>query len=578
MSILAVQHFIIEGCRTGFPTLKIAGDDGTIKAIHSAYDPVAEAKTLVDAFKGDGQGIIVVLGLGLGYHVNELMERFPDARIVVVEAVPEIYEIAKDHGFLAGLNGKIRFIVGSTPDDVLNEIGRCQLDSGMPPVSVFPLSSALSIFPDYYGPVMKALQGIERSALRDHMRYPKFTTEKLRVLVLESGYFLNRELRVALKRLGHDVRVIKHAKGDACSEVIGSVMRTIVDFKPDFLLFINHMGFDEEGVLASVLASIELPAASWFVDSPYLIVSPFRKNVSPYVSLFLWDRTYIDVMKEIGFEHVDYLPLGTDESVFRPVHLSRKMRERFSCQAGFVGNSMTEKVTERLKEVPRDAHGIAERLADRLFVQKATYIQAVEALPEEEREIVEGLSIIERRDLEAAVLWKATLMYRLSCVRELREFHPWICGDRGWLDLLGDEKDAFKILPQLGYYEELPLFYNACQVNFNATSLQMQSAVNQRVFDVPACGAFLLTDHQEAIEEFFDVGKEVITYREKDEIADLVRFYLNHTEERRAIAQKGRERVLKEHTYQHRLAEIIERMRERYGPQSAGTVRLNVTL
>ena len=549
--------------KKGDLSMRIKLYDNTQRSLHSLYDPVAEAKTLVNAFKGDGQGIIVVFGLGLGYHVNELLKRFPGARIVVVEAVPEIYEIAKDHGFLAGLNGKIRFIVGSTPDDVLNEIGRCQLDSGMPPVSVFPLSSALSIFPDYYGPVMKALQGIERSALRDHMRYPKFTTEKLRVLVLESGYFLNRELRVALKRLGHDVRVIKHAKGDACSEVIGSVMRTIVDFKPDFLLFINHMGFDEEGVLASVLASIELPAASWFVDSPYLIVSPFRKNVSPYVSLFLWDRTYIDVMKEIGFEHVDYLPLGTDESVFRPVHLSRKMRERFSCQAGFVGNSMTEKVTERLKEVPREAHGIAERLADRLFVQKATYIQAVDALPEEEREIVEGLSIIERRDLEAAVLWKATLMYRLSCVRELREFHPWICGDRGWLDLLGDEKDAFKILPQLGYYEELPLFYNACQVNFNATSLQMQSAVNQRVFDVPACGGFLLTDHQEAIEYLFDVGKEIMTYKERGEIQDLVRFYINHPAERRG-SQRGRERVLGEHTYRHRIESMIGTMRGRY--------------
>ena len=84
----------------------------------------------------------------------------------------------------------------------------------------------------------------------------------------------------------------------------------------------------------------------------------------------------------------------------------------------------------------------------------------------------------------------------------------------------------FRLGPQLNYYKELPFFYNACTVNFNATSIQMGKAVNQRVFDVPACGAFLLTDHQESVEGLFEVGKEVVTYKDRGEIADLARFYL----------------------------------------------------
>ena len=54
--------------------------------------------------------------------------------------------------------------------------------------------------------------------------------------------------------------------------------------------------------------------------------------------------------------------------------------------------------------------------------------------------------------------------------------------------------DKVDIYEPLNYYKDLPLLYNACKINFNATSLQMKEAVNQRVFDVPACGAFLLTD------------------------------------------------------------------------------------
>ena len=123
----------------------------------------------------------------------------------------------------------------------------------------------------------------------------------------------------------------------------------------------------------------------------------------------------------------------------------------------------------------------------------------------------------------------------------------------------------FRLGPQLNYYKELPSFYNACAVNFNATSIQMGKAVNQRVFDVPACGAFLLTDHQESIEGLFEVGKEVVTYKDQGEIAELVRFYLGNDRAREAVAKNGRVRVLGEHTYRHRVDEIIRGVRRIFG-------------
>ena len=92
----------------------------------------------------------------------------------------------------------------------------------------------------------------------------------------------------------------------------------------------------------------------------------------------------------------------------------------------------------------------------------------------------------------------------------------------------------------------------------------MKEAVNQRVFDVPACGAFILTDYQKGLDELFDVGKEMIVYRDKDEIPVLVKYYLDNPEKREAVAKKGAERVLKEHTYKHRLDVIIRAMKVRY--------------
>jgi spore maturation protein CgeB len=134
-------------------------------------------------------------------------------------------------------------------------------------------------------------------------------------------------------------------------------------------------------------------------------------------------------------------------------------------------------------------------------------------------------------------------------------------GDKGWNRILGGRHN---IKPPLNYYRELPVFYNTCRINFNATHLQMKEAVNQRVFDVPACGAFMLTDYQKSIDELFDAGKEIVIFREREEIPGLVKYYLNNPEKREAVSRKGMERVLKQHTYKHRIAALIDAMKEKY--------------
>jgi spore maturation protein CgeB len=150
----------------------------------------------------------------------------------------------------------------------------------------------------------------------------------------------------------------------------------------------------------------------------------------------------------------------------------------------------------------------------------------------------------------------------LSCVRKLAGFRNRIHGDEGWTQLLGN---GYQVHPRLGYYSEAPRFYNACRINLNATNLQMGSSVNQRVFDVPACGAFILTDYQDSLPGLFEPEQECVFYSEPEEIPDLIRFYLKNPSVARAVTLKARSRVLEEHTYAHRLARIIAHMRQRYG-------------
>jgi len=561
MSAIAEKIQLIETKQGDF-TLKVCQDNGVSKTIHSLYDPEAEASSLVDNFKFDGKGILVVLGLGLGYHVAELAKKYRSAHIIVVESEQEIFNLAREHG--PALPDHIEIITAQMSSDVLRTISRRQLQRGLAPIAVFPLSSAVSVFPDYYRPLLESLRKTASVRIWDRLRYPKFRSEKIICLLIDSGYFLVQEVEKALQSLNHGVVRISVRKESDNDDLISELMQTIVENRPDFILTLNHLGFDEAGELASFLKSIEMPAASWYVDSPKLIVRAFEKNISPYVSLFLWDRSYLADMRDMGFESLIHLPLATDENMFRPYEAKKhkKKIDRYRCNVGFVGNSMTEPVQEWVDKNRQLLHPVIEKVAEAMSSRGRTFEEAIKILPNPDKQDLQSLSKKEMAQFEAAVLWKATLLYRLSCIQRLEEFGLTIHGDRGWNDLISSRRVTLNA--PLNYYKALPLFYNACAINFNATSLQMREAVNQRVFDVPACGAFLLTDQKESLNDLFDVGNEIITYSDKDEIPEVADFYLRHPDKRQVIAQKGRERVLRDHTYRKRLAAMIAAMKKRY--------------
>lgn len=548
--------------RSGAYTLRLSGEDGAEKTVHSLYDPAAEARSLADAFPYDGRGVLVVLGLGLGYHIAELAERFPDAEIIVIEESAVIYDLFLKHGKL--IDGNINYFIGLSAADALKEITRIQMTGGISPLSVFQLNAEVSAFRNYYEPILESLKKTVSIKLWDRFKYLKFRGENQKVILIDTGYFLVREIERALSSRGNKVARIPVNDGNRDEDLIPRIMETILEFRPDFVLTLNHLGFDEEGELASFLKSIEMPAASWYVDSPKLIVRAYDKNVSPFVSIFLWDRSYISDMRSMGFDSVSYIPLGTDESIFRPLNIKkhRKKISKYACDAGFVGNSMVGPVREWLSKVREELHPVIETLAAELCGSGESFDAASARLHEDHKQIIGQLSEKEKMDFEAAVLWKATLLYRMSCVKMLEGFHPVIHGDDGWSDLIDREK--FRISPPLNYYKNLPLFYNACKINFNATSIQMKEAVNQRVFDVPACGAFLMTDYKQSLDGLFETGKEIIVFREKEEIPELAGFYLRNADKRDAVAARGRERVMREHTYGHRLAKLIQSMKSRY--------------
>lgn len=397
--------------------------------------------------------------------------------------------------------------------------------------------------------------------------WPRFQTSKPRILLLTSQFFLLGEIRAACERLGVEhVLLDLQTKEMGLDDFVRTILGALTTFRPDFVLTVNHLGVDREGVLLQILEALDLPLASWFVDNPHLILPAYSRTHADKTLLFSWDADNLESLQAMGYPNTEWLPLGADPHRFTP---GAAGRPDWDADVSFVGNSMVAKVLGRYQAAdPGDAlsaklHEIAAAFGPSEERSAARFLFA--QYPELGRAFMDLNSPARMLAFETLITWQSTLDYRLSCVKKLLPFGPLIVGDKGWNDLLAEEEN-WRLHPEVAYYDELPGLYPRSKVNFNCTSLQMKGAVNQRVFDVPACGAFLITDHRRQMDQLFEPGSEVVAYTDPDEIPELVERWLDDPEGRKKVAEAARKRVLAEHTYDHRMEALMRTMRLTFEP------------
>lgn len=78
-----------------------------------------------------------------------------------------------------------------------------------------------------------------------------------------------------------------------------------------------------------------------------------------------------------------------------------------------------------------------------------------------------------------------------------------------------------------------------------------------REFEAPMSGALYLTERQDELAEYFEIGREVLCYETRDDLLETARYYLAHPEQAEAIRRAGHRRALAQHTWQHRFEELF---------------------
>jgi FkbM family methyltransferase len=119
-----------------------------------------------------------------------------------------------------------------------------------------------------------------------------------------------------------------------------------------------------------------------------------------------------------------------------------------------------------------------------------------------------------------------------------------------------------------------------CRIGFDArgsiryfkegevTDIAKEETANMRIFETTGCGIFLLTEYFENLENYFEIGKEIETFKDEKELVEKIRFYLAHPELRTAIAERGRQRCLRDHSALERIKSLDNIIKELLSKQS----------
>ncbi|MCL6450616.1 MAG: DUF115 domain-containing protein [Acetobacteraceae bacterium] len=158
---------VIAGQR-GLPTVRARTPRGSLVLLHSAVDPWTEAAGLVGRAQVENKSQVVVLGLGLGYHVRHLLERTRStaARLLVVERHPELAAAALGNLDLAGLaNGRVRLLVGEDPAVVGQALEAFFNPASVGSVGILEHPASVQLDPEYYAQVREEIRKAANAAL-----------------------------------------------------------------------------------------------------------------------------------------------------------------------------------------------------------------------------------------------------------------------------------------------------------------------------------------------------------------------------------------------------------------------------
>ena len=485
---------VVAAAASGQPTLAVGG-----VPLQHLVDPVADAERwargIVDRLDAVAAGRVVVVGCGLGYHVEALAARFTGA-IVVVEPDLAVLRAALAARDLTALLGRIELAVDDDDDGAPS--GERTLVVAHAPALIAPGNAH-----------RRALQVWQSRAARSGLR--------LKVLVVTplyggswpiAGYAAR-----ALGELGHETHLLDLApfhdafvglerfgarraqrrvlEAGFCGVMAAGIAAAVDAVEPDLVLALAQAPLDAAALQA--IGKRGVLRALWFVED-YRVMTYWREIVPHYDYVFtIQTDACFDAMAEVSDARLAYLPCGFDPHVHRPLLLDAAEQAEFGSDVAFVGAGYRNR-----------------RLSFRRFL-----------------------------DLDFKI----------------------------WGSDWGGADDLGRVLQRRGARvdsEDSVRVFNASKINLNLHSSTYHEGVdprgdfvNPRTFELAGAGACQLVDQRALLPPLFAAGRELAVVESAAAMRAAAAHYLACEDERLALAGRARQRALAEHTYAHRMEDLL---------------------
>lgn len=277
-------------------------------------------------------------------------------------------------------------------------------------------------------------------------------------------------------------------------------IKTALKTKPDFILALHGLHEDFSHVIP-MLKQWGFKVGIWLTDDPYY--SDFTQHIVPYYDyVFTSDSGIMDFYYKLGCNNVFYVPLASDQNVYRPNN-----DIFYKYDISFLGTA---------------------------FENRLSFIDSIADYLNQKKTCIVGYG------------WDKLKQYEL--LKDKIKLMP-----------LGIYEENLK------YYTTTKININMHRsikdktLNCNSLLLEAHS-INNRTFEIANSCAFQLTDVRVDLTKHYTPGVEIETFYSPTEFVAKSEYYLIHEKERLQIAENGYKKTLRDHTYDQRIHQLLNKI------------------
>ena len=389
----------------------------------------------------------------------------------------------------------------------------------------------------------------------------------MKILFIEWNSFGNEDIKEAFAAEGHNV---------ACYPFSNRDDRRDAELEKDLSAFLKRevpdvvFSFNYFPVISNVCKKENIRYISWIYDSPYVMLYSYTV-INPCNTIYVFDKELYMEFHNAGIQTVHYMPMAANTKRLDKLTsgsaaqtTSADSKQSFLYDISFVGSLYTEEHNffDRMTTLSDYAKGYLDAIMSaQMKIQGYNFIQEslspimddlYEALPMEPNP--DGVESKEYLYAQYVINRKITGLEREALIRAVTEqFH---------FDLFTPNKDYS--IPNLtnhgtaDYYKEMPLVFKRSKINLNISLRSIKSGIPLRAFDILGSGGFLLSNFQADFLDDFIPGEDFVYYESKEDLLAKIDYYLNHDDERAAIAKNGHDKVAAHHTFRHRIRQMLK--------------------